>query len=132
MSKFLKRISCIVSKQEVAVVLGRNFANISELVDGFQTVFVYDHERPDIRARNLIPRIGFEDIKTLPNFDILIVDEPCLIEIGNFTPQASLNNAGILLIHNEFVGKKITKHLYQYNYENIGEHKSLHFWKKAK
>ncbi len=131
MSKFLKRLSPILSKQEVAVVVGRNFVNIPDLIDHFQSVFVYDTDRPEIKAKNLIPRLVFTDTKTLPNFNLLIIDEPCLWEIGNFTPLASINQAGIVLVHNEPIGKKILKHLWQYNYEIAGEHKNLHFWKKA-
>ncbi len=131
MSKFLKRISPIISNQEVAIVAGRNFVNIPDLIEHFHTVFVYDTERPEIRARNLIPKIGFTDVRTLPTFNLLIIDEPCLWEIGNFTPLASIHRAGIVLVHHTPVGKKILKHLWQHNYENVEDHKSLHFWKKA-
>ncbi len=131
MSKFLKRIDPIVTKYETAVVLGRNFVNIPDLLEGFKTVFVYDTQRPDIKSRNLIPKLDFTDIKTLPEFNLLVVDEPCLWEIGNFTPIASLNRAGIILIHSDPIGKKILKHLWQYNYKSLGNHKSINFWKKA-
>ena len=131
MSKFLKRIDPIVKKYETAVVLGRNFVNIPDLLEGFKTVFVYDTQRPELRSKNLIPRLDFTDTKTLPEFGLLIVDEPCLWEIATFTPLASLNRAGIILIHGDPVGKKILKHLWQYNYESLGNHKNINFWKKA-
>lgn len=131
MSKFLKRIDPIVTKYETAVVLGRNFVNIPDLLEGFKTVFVYDTQRPELRSKNLIPRLDFTDTKTLPEFGLLIVDEPCLWEIATFTPLASLNRAGIILIHGDPIGKKILKHLWQYNYESLGNHKNINFWKKA-
>lgn len=131
MSKFLKRIEPLVSKYESAVVLGRDFVNIPDLLGGFNTVFVFDTQRTEFKGKNLVPRIGFSDTKSLPNFSLLVIDEPCLWEIGNFTPIASNNRAGIVLVHGEPIGKKILKHLWNYNYECVGNHKNLNFWKKA-
>lgn len=131
MSKFLKRSSHIITKYETAVVLGRNFSYILDLTEWFDTVFVYDIQRSDVKRKNLIPRIGFTDTKTLPGFNLLAVDELCLWEIATFTPLASLSRAGIILVHNEPIGKKILKHLWQYNYEQVGNYGSANFWKKA-
>lgn len=132
MSKFLNRISDIIVKKEVAVILGKDFPYLGEVVETFNSVFVFDSERPELKARNLIPRIDFTDIKTIPSIDLLIVEEKYLIEIGNFTPMASRHRAGIILMYSESPSKKILRHLWQHNYELADTNKAMNLWKKIK
>lgn len=132
MSKFLNRISDIISKKDIAVVVGKDFPYLGEVVESFNSVFVYDAERPDIKARNLIPRIDFTDVKTLPSVDLLIIEEKYLIEIGNFSSIASRYRAGIILMYSEQPSKKILKHLWQHNYELADTNKAMNLWKKTK
>ena len=74
MSKFLNRISDIIVKKDIAVILVNDFPYIGEVLESFNSVFVYDDKRPGIKARNLIPRLDFTDVKTLPSIDLLIVE----------------------------------------------------------
>lgn len=132
MSKFLNRISDIIVKKDIAVILGNDFPYIGEVLESFNSVFVYDDKRPGINARNLIPRLDFTDVKTLPSIDLLIVEEKYLIEIGNFTSTASRYRAGIILMYSEPPSKKILRHLWQHNYELADTNKAMNLWKKTK
>lgn len=132
MSKFLNRISHIILKKDIAVVVGNDFSYLGEVVETFSSVFVYDVTRSVFKARNLIPRLDFTDIKTIPSVDLLIVDEKYLIEIGNFMQLASRYNAGVILMYSEQPSKKILKYLWQNNYELLDTNKAMNLWKKIK
>ena len=56
MDKFKKRLQKIIGKPENAVVLGKGAPIIEMIVPMFKTVFVYDIEPIEYRAKNLVCR----------------------------------------------------------------------------
>jgi hypothetical protein len=132
MSKLLKRISSVTEQREAAVVVGEQFPGITEIFEAYGSVFLYELQTPAIKGRNVIPRLNFSDVKTLPRIDLLVVDEKYLLEIGNFVGIAARYQAGIVLKYDELPSKKIAKHLAEHNYALVDSSKGLHFWKKTK
>jgi hypothetical protein len=132
MSKLLKRISSVAPEREAAVVVGENFPELTDIFEAYGSVFLYETQTPTVKGRNVIPRLNFTEVKTLPRFDLLIVDEKYLLEIGNFVGIAARYQAGIVLKYQELPSKKIARHLAEHNYTLIDSAKDLHFWKKTK
>jgi len=130
MSKLLTRISHIISEKESAIVVGEEFPYLEEIVDYFNTVFLYEIQSPKIKKRNIIPKLSFSETKTLPRINFLAIDEKYLLEIGNFIGVADRGRAGILLKYQELPSKKIVRRLTENEYDLVDSTKDLHFWKK--
>lgn len=129
MSKFVKRLSSYLTRNDNVVVLGSGFSALGDLVSDFQNVFVYDPEGCATKSKNLISKLDFNDIKFLPFVNLIIVEEKYHWEIGNFISVAHKNSAPIILVCQETPSKKINRTLEKNSYELAEVRDSLYIYR---
>jgi hypothetical protein len=132
MTKFSKRIKKIDRKARNLLVIGTAFGNLEELLDSFDTVFVVGSNPPTIKKRNLVYRENYNDIHTLTDVDIIIVD----FDHGNFIPELTQvwrrTNPSIVVQGPDLLSKDIQKILKSDHYNIVDVAKGYYLWKNKK
>src|SRR6056300_533502 len=75
MNKFIKRISKNIKKSPIdCLVVGDGFSHIDDILEMFNTVFVYSTGLNDRKARNLVLRQNIESTFHLLDLSAIFVD----------------------------------------------------------
>ena len=132
MTKFSKRIKKINRRARNLLVIGTAFGNLEELLDSFDTVFVVISNPPIIKKRNLIYRENYNDIHTLTDVDIIIVD----FDHNNFIPELTQvwrrTNPAIVVQGPDLISKDIQKMLKSDHYNIVEVVYGYYLWKNKK
>ena len=132
MTKFSKRIKKINRRARNLLVLGTAFGNLGELLDSFDTVFVITNSPPIIKKRNLIYRENYNDIHTLTDVDIIIVDFDHSNFISELTQVWRRTNPAIVVQGPDLISKDIQKMLKSDHYNIVEVAKGYYLWKNKK
>ena len=132
MTKFSKRIKKINRRARNLLVLGTAFGNLGELLDSFDTVFVITNSPPIIKKRNLIYRENYNDIHTLTDVDIIIVDFDHSNFISELTQVWRRTNPAIVVQGPDLISKDIQKILKSDHYNIVEVAKGYYLWKNKK
>ena len=102
------------------------------VVDSFDTVFVVSSNPPIIKKRNLIYRENYNDIHTLTDVDIIIVD----FDHSNFIPELTQvwrrTGPAIVVQGPDLISKDIQKILKSDHYNIVEVAKGYYLWKNKK
>ena len=132
MTKFSKRIKKINRRARNLLVLGTAFGNLGELLDSFDTVFVITNSPPIIKKRNLIYRENYNDIHTLTDVDIIIVDFDHSNFISELTQVWRRTNPAIVVQGPDLISKDIQKMLKSDHYNIVEVVYGYYLWKNKK
>lgn len=128
MNKFKKRISKLRKRPQNAVVFGTGFGNLSEIIQVFKTVFVFE-TRPTIKSKNIVFRENFDDLKVLTAVDVIFVDRSLVDQLDKMTPIWTGNKSVAVAIEgDEIIGMDLSKSLFNSNYHCIGSQGFFHVW----
>jgi|LauGreDrversion4_2_1035121.scaffolds.fasta_scaffold517126_2 hypothetical protein len=132
MTKFSKRINKINRRARNLLVIGTAFGNLEELLDSFDTIFVVANSPPLIKKRNLIYRENYDDIHTLTDVDIIMVD----FDHSNFIPELTQvwrrTGPAIVVQGPDLISKDIQKILKSDHYNIVEVAKGYYLWKNKK
>jgi hypothetical protein len=132
MTKFSKRIRKINRSARNLLVIGTAFGNLEELLDSFDSVFVVGSNPPIFKKRNLIYRENYDDIHTLTDIDIILVD----FDHSNFIPELTQvwrrTNPAIVVQGPDLISKDIQKILKSDHYNIVDVAKGYYLWKNKK
>ena len=132
MTKFSKRIKKINRRARNLLVIGTAFGNLEELLDSFDTVFVVSSNPPIIKKRNLIYRENYNDIHTLTDVDIIIVDFDHSNFISELTQVWRRTNPAIVVQGPDLISKDIQKMLKSDHYNIVEVVYGYYLWKNKK
>ena len=114
------------------LVVGTAFGNLEELLDSFNTVFVVSNDPPIIKKRNLIYRENYDDIHTLTDVDIIMID----FDQSNFIPELTQvwrrTGPAIVVQGPDLISKDIQKILKSDHYNIVDVAKGYYLWKNKK
>ena len=74
MNKFQKRLKKISNNAENCLVVGQGFGHLKELTELYNTVFVIDQVRPELKAKNLVFRDNFTDTSYMSGVSAVFFD----------------------------------------------------------
>ena len=133
MSKFKKRISKLSKiHPKDALVIGTAWGHLEELVDMFDTVFVYSKSSCPIKARNIIIRKDLKDCLGLYNLSAIFIDLDYFKSVDYISALLQKPSPEIFVEGNEVVPKTETKNLYSHNYNAVGQGGNFHQWIRVK
>ena len=84
MNKFKKRLTKIIGRPQNAVVVGQGFGQLANILETFNTVFIFSWDQPNLRAKNLVFRENFNDLNPLHDISAIFVD----LDQSNFFAKA--------------------------------------------
>jgi len=74
MDKFAKRLRKLSGYTENALVVGKAFGYLDQLLEIYINVFVVDADLPSVKARNLIYKENFDDLNVLTQVGAIFID----------------------------------------------------------
>lgn len=113
-----------------ALIIGRGFGNIEEILEIFQSVFIISSTRPIIRARNLIYYENFEFVSHLTGISFIMFDKSSLVYLNKTLPIWDFCKPLILIEGEEFIERPTADILYQFGYRPWEKNKKYHIWKR--
>jgi len=132
MAKFRKRITKMSKKPlNDALVLGTAFGNLDELLDIYNTVFVYDEILPSVKARNLVLKQDLQSCLDITTVTGLFIDLKFVRLFDSITPLLSRPRPELFVEGDEVVPKTETKNLWRCGYRPLEKCGTFHYWSKT-
>jgi len=104
MSKFIKRIQKTVRKHvDATIVVGSDQKNIENIIDGFNTVFCFNHQQQLPKYKNIIPIQESTFLNDLQNIDIIFLNINYDANIFQFIPHLTRKCAPDIFLRNDLV-----------------------------
>ena len=130
MNKFIKRISKSKKNIRNILVVGAGWEKLSNLCDGFASVFIISTGSQDLRRKNLIYKENFDQIETLPDIDAIVIDRDEDIHVSKLLPLLNRYQSVILVQGVELFARAEYKFLKTYGYAVTEMFGDSHLWKK--
>ena len=130
MDKFEKRVIKSSKNTNNALVVGLGFENLEKILSIYNTVFVINETRPEVKARNLVYRENFQNLNFITEVDAIFLDldkVSCLDELKDFWQR---NKSVILIEGNDPIGREYSKPLYDTGWRCTNLHGSFHVWEQ--
>jgi len=132
MTKFIKKITKTVKDMQNCVVFGKAYGHFDELVETFKTVFVLSNGIDDIRRKNIIYRMDFSDVGSLPYISAVFIDEDQLDHITKIDEIVRKYKPMVYIGTREFIPLQYSKFMNKRNYEVVEIFKESQLWKPKK
>ncbi len=129
MAKFNKRISKTVGKPiQNALVIGRGFGFLSNILEMCETVFVISEKRPEIKARNLVFKENSDELHLLVDISVIFFDRDQINEINVFAPVFTRWKSVVVIEGDEPISRDYSQSLYHNGWKCTGTHGFFHAW----
>ena len=129
MDKFKKRLSKLSNNPQNAVVIGNGFQRLDDVLDIFDTVFVFSNEPSIVRAKNLILKESITSILNATNVTTILIDLEYLPLLEKTLPLWHRWHSLILIEGNDPIGRDKSQELYKNHYRCVELHGVYHVWK---
>jgi len=129
MDQFKKRLSKLSKHPQNAVVIGNGFERLTDLLDVFETVFIFSNKPASIKAKNLVPKESIISILNAINVTAILVDLEYLPSLEQTLPLWHQWRPLILIEGNDPIGRDKSQTLYKNHYRCVDQHSVYHIWK---
>jgi len=129
MSKFAKRIKKLNKKARNVLVVGNAWGNVQEIIDSYNTIFLVDNHQRVIRARNIVYRENFDNIHSLHDVDVILLDLDHQNHLVDLLPLFKRWSSLIIIEGPELISKENQTFLKAHNYQIVEIHKTYFQWK---
>lgn len=131
MAKFKKRITKNIRQPiQDCLVIGNAYGFLDEVLDTFDTVFLYKHPDTLLKAKNLIYRQTLESAFTLPRLSAVFIDLHHVNIFDDITPILTGPRPDLFVEGNVVVLKDKTENLYRNGYRAVAQLGWCHQWSK--
>lgn len=130
MDKFKKRLQKIIGKPENAVVLGKGAPIIEMIVPMFKTVFVYDIEPIEYRAKNLVFREGFKYVDITESITACFIDRNKLDQIKFIASVVNRYRPCVFIEGTDRLCRPDNIPLFDFGYLYNDTWMDYHYWKQ--
>lgn len=132
MDKFQKRVSKLSKKLENCLVIGRGFGNLEKMTEIFETVFVIDSQRPEVKARNLVYIEKMDNLSPLVSITAIFFDLDTVSELDKYSEVWFRCRSLVLIEGNDPIGRDKSQSLYRLGYECTSLQEFFHVWEPKK
>ena len=132
MNKFQKRLSKLDKNQVNAVVIGRAFGNLENILKIYNTVFVIDENFPAVKAKNLVYKENFDNLNAITEVSAIFFDLNQLNQFEMVKDFWQRNNSKIIIEGDEPISREFSKPLYDTGWGCTSKQGLFHIWEKLK
>jgi hypothetical protein len=132
MNKFQKRLSKLDKNQVNAVVIGRAFGNLENILKIYNTVFVIDENFPAVKAKNLVYKENFDNLNAITEVSAIFFDLNQLDRFEMVKDFWQRNNSKIIIEGDEPISREFSKPLYDTGWGCTSKQGLFHIWEKLK
>ena len=130
MSKLEKRITKLNVPLKNAIVLGHGAGVILDIVNIFQTVFIFSETPQFVKARNIVYRTDLTNLHLLTDISAIFVDRNRINDLENFYTMCKSNDTAIFIEGNDPVDGGVAASLTSGRYQVTHQLGSFHVWKR--
>ncbi len=129
MAKFNKRISKVAGRPlQNALVIGEGFGFLSNLLESFETVFVIDSKRPEIKARNLVFKENSDELHLLVEVSMIFFDRNMINDINLYAPVFTRWKSLVIIEGDEPISRDYSQSLYHHGWKCTSLQGFFHVW----
>jgi hypothetical protein len=129
MAKFEKRLRKSIPHIENALVIGRGFDKLSEVLEIFNTVFLISNNRPDVRSKKLVYKEDYSDLVNVVDITAVFVDLDHITNLEHINPILKKGHTVVFVQGSDPIGREFSKPLYDNGYQCIELQEHYHTWK---
>ena len=131
MSKFKKRIAKSMTKPlNDCLVMGSAFGFLEDVVESFNTIFLFGEENENLRGKNLIYRPTIEVAYNMPHITAIFIDYKYIDCFDKLVPILTSAAPDLFIEGNDVVPKTETTELYRHGYRAIKQLGWCHQWSR--
>jgi len=132
MAKFAKRLRKLSGYTENALVVGKAFGNLDQLLEIYTNVFVVDEDPPSAKARNLIYKENFNDLNVLTQVGAVFIDLNKIDQLEVLEDFWQRHKSTIFVEGNDCILRHLSKPLFKTGWQCTSLQGIYHVWEKIK
>jgi hypothetical protein len=132
MNKFQKRVSKISRKHTNALVLGKAFGYLAEVINIYESVFVIDENADGIKAKNLIYRENIDRLSNITDIGAIFLDLNDLDKLELLMTVWQTHNSKIFVEGGLAISREFSQPLYNSGWRCTSLQGVFHVWEKQK
>ena len=132
MDKFAKRLRKLSGYTENALVVGKAFGNLDQLLEIYINVFVIDDSPPSAKARNLIYKENFDDLNVLTQVGAIFIDLDKIDKLDILEDFWQRHRSTIFVEGNDCILRHLSKPLFKTGWQCTSLQGIYHVWEKIK
>ena len=132
MAKFAKRLRKLSGYTENALVVGKAFGNLDQLLEIYTNVFVVDDDPPAAKARNLIYKENFDDLNVLTQVGAIFIDLDKIDKLVILEDFWQRHKSTIFVEGNDCILRHLSKPLFKTGWQCTSLQGIYHVWEKIK
>jgi len=132
MAKFAKRLRKLSGYTENALVVGKAFGNLDQLLEIYTNVFVVDDDPPSAKARNLIYKENFDDLNVLTQVGAIFIDLDKIDKLDVLEDFWQRHRSTIFVEGNDCILRHLSKPLFKTGWQCTSLQGIYHVWEKIK
>ena len=132
MAKFAKRLRKLSGYTENALVVGKAFGNLDQLLEIYTNVFVVDDSPPAAKARNLIYKENFDDLNMLTQVGAIFIDLDKIDKLDILEDFWQRHRSTIFVEGNDCILRHLSKPLFKTGWQCTSLQGIYHVWEKIK
>jgi hypothetical protein len=132
MAKFAKRLRKLSGYTENALVVGKAFGYLDQLLEIYTNVFVVDEEPPPTKGRNLIYKENFDDLNILTQVGAIFIDLDKIDKLDILEDFWQRHRSTIFVEGNDCILRHLSKPLFKTGWQCTSLQGIYHVWEKIK
>ena len=132
MAKFAKRLRKLSGYTENALVVGKAFGNLDQLLEIYTNVFVVDEDQPSAKARNLIYKENFNDLNVLTQVGAIFIDLDKIEKLEILEDFWQRHRSTIFVEGNDCILRHLSKPLFKTGWQCTSLQGIYHVWEQIK
>ena len=132
MAKFAKRLRKLSGYTENALVVGKAFGYLDQLLEIYTNVFVVDDDPPSAKARNLIYKENFNDLNVLTQVGAIFIDLDKIDKLEILEDFWQRHRSTIFVEGNDCILRHLSKPLFKTGWQCTSLQGIYHVWEKIK
>ena len=132
MAKFAKRLRKLSGYTENALVVGKAFGNLDQLLEIYINVFVIDDSPPAAKARNLIYKENFDDLNVLTQVGAIFIDLDKIDKLDILEDFWQRHRSTIFVEGNDCILRHLSKPLFKTGWQCTSLQGIYHVWEMIK
>ena len=132
MAKFAKRLRKLSGYTENALVVGKAFGNLDQLLEIYTNVFVVDEDQPSAKARNLIYKENFDDLNALIQVGAIFIDLDKIDKLEILEDFWQRHRSTIFVEGNDCILRHLSKPLFKTGWQCTSLQGIYHVWEQIK
>ena len=132
MNKFQKRVSKISRKHTNALVIGKAFGYLTDVINIYASVFVIDENADRLKAKNLIYRENVDRLSNITDIGAIFLDLNDLDKLELLITVWQTHNSKIFVEGGLAISREFSQPLYNSGWRCTSLQGIFHVWEQQK